>query len=693
MKTNSGITVAILVSPLLMSLLALASTAAAEVVYTPANVTLLGNGSISIDLNHDSVTDFVLQSVLKPAYCGTVGGGYTGSTQITPTTGDGIVVSHLNFAALLASGTSVDASSTFYNAQTKVAQLVACGSSSKYVDGYLGLEFQVAGRTHYGWAQVDIVVYSGFRHGMRTTLIGFAYETIPGRAIRTGQIPGNLSETVAPSAWRNPIELSINSELMAQAGPDNSARIGPDRRRVRFQLVDLGTLGGPNSSEFAAPIINNQGAITGASDTADSDPNFPNCYSPDCFVNHAYIGRDGVLTDLAGLPGGFGSEGNGINDHNQIAGQSLNGLIDPLLGTPAGIAVLWQSNGQIVDLGTLGGNQSLAATVNNRGQVVGGAANTIPDEFSMFGWATQTRAFLWQRGTMRDLGTLGGPDALAIFINHRGQVAGVAYTNSTPNPVTGTPTQDPFLWENGKMKDLGTLGGTQSFVNAFNNRGQVAGESNLAGDLTSRPFLWDGRALKDLGTLGGSIGFATALNDIGEVAGGARTAGDEALHAFFWRNGVMTDLGTIKDDTCSIAHSMNSNGLVVGTSGNCEDVFELHGFLSFHGEPLIDLNDFVPPGSDLVITDGESINDAGEIAGSGMLPNGDFHAIVLIPCTEGSASQDGCQDASEDTTSVQKKSRPFESAGKYQAPGFESVRTAFEKAEQRYGPFHKWPSK
>jgi len=688
MKTNSGVTIGIMIGLLLTSLLAFASTAAAEVIYTPANVTLSGNGSIKIDLNHDAITDFVLQSALKAAYCGTVGGGYTGTTKIIPTTGDGVVVSHLNIAALLASGISVDANSTFYNAGAIVARLKACNSSSKYASGYLGLEFQINGRTHYGWAQVAISVHSGFRPGMRTTLIGFAYETIPGQAIKTGQTAGNFSETALPAASSNPLDLNIGSQLVAQVAQENSQTIGHDMRNARYRLLDLGTLGGPNSSEFASPVINNQGAITGASDTADSDPNAPNCYNGDCFLNHAYIWTKGILTDLGGLPGGFGSEGNGINDHNQIAGQSLNGLIDPLLGTPAGIAVLWQSNGQIVDLGTLGGNQSLAATVNNRGQAVGGAANAIPDEFSMFGWGTQTRAFLWQKGTMRDLGTLGGPDAFAIFINKRSQVAGVAYTNSTANPGTGIPTQDPFLWENGTMKDLGSLGGTLSFVNAFNNRGQVAGESNLAGDLTSHPFLWDGKALKDLGSLGGSFGFATALNDLGEVAGGAWTADDEALHAFFWTNGMMKDLGTINDDTCSVVHGMNSQGLVVGTSGDCPDgVFEQHGFLSLHGGPLIDLNDFVPPQSDLVITDGESINERGEIAGSGMLPNGDFHAIVLIPCTQDSANQDGCPDAGEDTTLVQNKARPLELASTHQRPGLEKVRAAFEKADRHYRRF------
>jgi probable HAF family extracellular repeat protein len=497
--------------------------------------------------------------------------------------------------------------------------------------------------------------------------------------------------------------LLVMGTTIRLGAQENSERGGYQRHNLRYRLIDLGTLGGPNSSEFASPIINNQGAITGAADTAQLDPNAPNCYNRDCFVTHAYIWKKGTLTDLGGLRGGFGSEGNGINDYGQIAGQSLNGLIDPLLGTPAAVAVLWESDGRIIDLGTLGGNESLAATLNYRGQVVGAAANAIPDPFPgpLGFWGTQTRAFLWERGVMRDLGDLGGPDAFAIFVNQRSQIAGVSYTSSVPSPIEtqcgqNVPPQNPFRWEKGRMIDLGTLGGICGFTSGLNNRGQVIGQSDLGGIYTAHPFLWDPERephLRDLGTLGGTFGFATSLNDAGEVAGGATTSGDKELHAFFWRNGVLTDLGTIGSDTFSVAHSMNAKGQVVGTSGDFAGTPEIHGFLSEQGGPMIDLNKFVPRSSELIVTDGETINDHGVIAGSGMLPNGDFHAIVLIPCGEVSADSDGCREAGEDRDSVQTNSIPFEQStpkANHRASRPQNLNALLEKVGRRYRGFGMW---
>ena len=61
---------------------------------------------------------------------------------------------------------------------------------------------------------------------------------------------------------------------------------------------------------------------------------------------------------------------------------------------------------------------------------------------------------------------------------------------------------------------------------------------------------------------------------------------------------------------------------------------------------MTDLNAFVPPGSDLTLVDGGFINDRGEIAGVAVRPDGSTHAVLLVPCGEGS---DGCMDAAEST--------------------------------------------
>jgi probable HAF family extracellular repeat protein len=375
------------------------------------------------------------------------------------------------------------------------------------------------------------------------------------------------------------ISAPVRAQDQRQIGDSVTGKV-PAKQHLRYKLIDLGTFGGPSSyiagsngvNGAANQVLNNQGTIVGWGDTSTLDPYAPNCFNPfppDCFLPLAFQRQKGVLTGLALLPGGDASDAKWISDSGLIAGEARNGLVDPLLPGVAEIrAVLWK-HGEATDLGTLGGNESSAFSVNNRGQVVGVAANTIPDPFSF--WATQLRAFLWQDGAMQDLGTLGGPEAWALFVNERGQVAGFSMTNATVNPVTGSPTQNPFLWEHGTMRDLGTLGGTFGSPYGLNNRGQVVGTSNLAGDLTAHPFLWERGSLIDLGTLGGSSGMAEGINDSGEVVGGALNKNDQAFLAFLWKDGVMTNLGTLSGngDACSSAVNINSKSQIVGQSFPC----------------------------------------------------------------------------------------------------------------------------
>jgi probable HAF family extracellular repeat protein len=125
--------------------------------------------------------------------------------------------------------------------------------------------------------------------------------------------------------------------------------------------------------------------------------------------------------------------------------------------------------------------------------VVGIADTAVPDAFSIFGTGYQDHTFIWEHGIKRDIGTLGGPDAVpsAICENSRKDfVTGQSYTSFSPNPETGSMDVAPFLWDRGVMTKLGSLGGTFGYGQCANNRGQVIGQSNLAGDLEQHAFLW-----------------------------------------------------------------------------------------------------------------------------------------------------------------------------------------------------------
>ena len=431
------------------------------------------------------------------------------------------------------------------------------------------------------------------------------------------------------------VALTIQALVAAQQAP-------------RYRLVDLGTFGGP-ASYFSAGYdgLNNHGTAVGLSNTTIADPI---CFVRNCFATHAFQWQNGLITDLGALPGGDVSQAVWISANGLTVGMSENGEFDPLVpGFPEVRGVLWRGGG-IIDLGTLpeGGYESLANAVNNRGQAVGFAFNTVPDPCSLIGFPTQTRAFIWQDGAMQDLGTLGGSDANAELINDRGQIAGLSYTDSI-NPATGCPTWHPFLWQNGTMVDTGTLGGAFADVRFLNQRGEVVGWSTLAGDQTFHPFLWSKGQLIDLGTLGGDNGETNWINDRGDIVGRADLPGPTPqLHdAVLWKDGKVVDLGVLPGDSCSNAYFVNSHGQVVGTSENQQfcmvspDPVGQHAFLWEQGT-MVDLNTLIPPGASLDLTYAVAINGRGEIAGFGVPPNcapEDYelcgHAYMLIPCGAG----------------------------------------------------------
>jgi probable HAF family extracellular repeat protein len=474
--------------------------------------------------------------------------------------------------------------------------------------------------------------------------------------------------------------LAIAIQLAAQDKQEHH------HKHHRYKLIDIGTFDGPESYVNAAfslgspNQINRRGAVVGAAATdIPTPPNKQICGGPDGlvpFVFHAFVWQEGEKKDLGALPGVECSEAVSINSQGEIAGRSGNGVIDPLVGVEEIRGVIWR-DGEIQDLGTLGGNHSIAIAINDRSQVVGFSVNTIPDPFSLlyflgggFTNGTETRGFLWQNGQIRDLGTLGGPDAQAFGLNDRGQVVGISYINLTPNPITGVPPANPFFWtEDRGMIDLGTLGGAWGAANALNNRGQVIGTSSLAADpgaclgigntANCHPFFWDDGRLVDLNadTIGGRPVTAQAINDAGEVVGNA-VFPNGAIYgdAYLWKDGVITKLGAFPGDCYSEAFAINSRGQAVGQHFNC-DTGSGGSVLWEHGA-MFDLNTLIPANSDLLLDNTFAINDRGEIAGFGLPPSCTLdtlcgHAFVLIPCEKEHPNDDGCEAGNATTAAIQ----------------------------------------
>jgi probable HAF family extracellular repeat protein len=475
--------------------------------------------------------------------------------------------------------------------------------------------------------------------------------------------------------------LSISLQVAAQQHPL--------AQHHHYKLIDIGTFGGP-SGGIVNPSslgLNNRGMMVGASDTAAADPYAPGMCFADCYVIRSFLWSNGKSTELLPLPDGKSLSGiaSSINARGWIIGQAQNGKIDPGTGWPESRGVLWRGD-SITDLGTLGGPQAIANAINDFGQIVGAALTKSPDPFAnnpltacsylpttgfacafltfaqnadFFPGTTESHAFLWHAGSMRDLGTLGGPDSAAWIINDRGQVAGFSFVSFVANPSTGVPTVDPFIWDprDGAMKDIGGLGGTYGSPQWMNNRGQVVGSSNLAGDTGSHPFLWSEGVLTDLGVFyenPSAFGIAFSINDAGEVVGTAQTS--TGIAAFFWKNGTMQNLGTVDNDPCSQAFSINSKSQVVGVSDSCATGADLHGFLWENGGPIVDLNQLVLSGDGLTVINALLINDHGEIGCLVQLPDGNTHPCVLIPCDDAHPGIDDCEYSWVDTRSVARPS-------------------------------------
>jgi len=313
-----------------------------------------------------------------------------------------------------------------------------------------------------------------------------------------------------------------------------------------------------------------------------------------------------TITDLGHLDGNNEADAFGLNDSAQVVGTAK--AYSPQVPGFQPHAFIWE-NGTMTDLGTLGGKVSGAYSVNNYGQVVGQAENS--DNY---------RAFLWGNGAMTNLGTLGGNWSTAQSINDLVQIVG--YSN-----ITGDAEIHAFIWENGTMTDLDTLGGTMSTAESINNIGQVVGKSKIANG-SIHPYLWEENVgMTDINSYG--LNMVYDINDLGQIAG-TTSISDTEWHGAMWdANNALTDLGSLGLN--SSARAINNSGQVVGYAETGVPS-EIHNAVIWDNGNIYNLNDLVGNVSDWkYLKSAYDINDSGQIVGVGDLVTGETRAFLLTP--------------------------------------------------------------
>jgi probable HAF family extracellular repeat protein len=340
----------------------------------------------------------------------------------------------------------------------------------------------------------------------------------------------------------------------------------------------------------------------------------------------------------------------GLN--NQGWAENMDGVLTPPITSTSTTIVSGRAvisiNGLNIDLRTLGGENSWTnyGGINDRGEAVGMAETSVPDpdgeDFCAFGTHRTCLPFLWRDGHIMALPTLGGNNGQASAINNHGQIVGISETTvQDPGCSASKPGKiiSPAFWEKGEVRPLPTVAGDlDGFVQGMNNQGQAVGSSGSCSNIATHAVLWENDTASELPNLGHLGNDAYAINDHGQAVGYVSTTDGSTIVASLWPNGVhgaVTNLGILPGDGAAFATGINNRGQVVGSTFNSAGW--AHGFI-WQDNVMTDLNSLIPRHSNLRIIAASNINERGQISGMATVMSGPdegkIHAILLTPVNE-----------------------------------------------------------
>jgi probable HAF family extracellular repeat protein len=370
------------------------------------------------------------------------------------------------------------------------------------------------------------------------------------------------------------------------------------------------------------------------------------CFS-NAFAQHSY-----KITDL----GVNKSKDNfsmamGLNDQGWM--ENMDGFVNPpetststTIARGRAVIGIYEFN---IDLGTLGKPDANSwinwGGINDRGEAAGLSETADPDlngeDICGFGTRLTCVPFLWRDGHMSALPTLGGNNGQASAINNRGEVAGYAEDGAVDSTCPAGTKNDrvalPALWKRGDAEALSPVSNdVDGFAYGINDQGHAVGYSGNCNAATHAVMWKDNIAfvLQDLGGTGSN--FAYAISNRGQIAGQVGIGDGLPFYAAVWlhgADGAVTSLGTLPGDYSSFATGINNRGQVVGN--DFDSTFSwAHGFIWQDGV-MTDLNTLIPAESNLFIISSSNVNDRGQISGMATVQTGphtgEIHAYLLTP--------------------------------------------------------------
>ena len=230
-------------------------------------------------------------------------------------------------------------------------------------------------------------------------------------------------------------------------------------------------------------------------------------------------------------------------------------------------AFIWDKHEGMRDLGTLGGTDAQAFLINDVGQVAGYSYTSSTEPGACF--PVPTDSFIWEKDKgMRDLGSLGGTCTLAAAMNNRGQILGESFT-------TGDEAAPRLFW--GTRLDSPTRRLARRKFRRRLCHQPARRNRRLRNSFRRRPFhatLWkDPNSITDIGVIGGDpCSYAAAINAAGQVVGASSPVCDfgDSARAFLWQDGSLFDLNTLIPSSSSLylqlTNAINDAGEIAGTA-------------------------------------------------------------------------------------------------------------------------------